>query len=83
MEGDVGSGKTSIAAWAAVQCGFPYVKLISPENFVGYTEGAIVNQIMRVFNDAYKSPYSCIVIDNIERLIEYVDIGPRFSNNIL
>jgi vesicle-fusing ATPase len=39
--------------------------------------------IVRIFNDAYKSPMSCIVIDNIERIIEYVDIGPRFSNNIL
>lgn len=39
--------------------------------------------MVRIFNDAYKSSLSCIVIDNIERLIEYVDIGPRFSNNIL
>jgi len=39
--------------------------------------------MVRIFNDAYKSSLSCILIDNIERLIEYVDIGPRFSNAIL
>lgn len=47
------------------------------------TEDAIINKISKIFNDAYKSTLSCIVIDSIERLIEYVDIGPRFSNAIL
>ncbi|CAK64212.1 unnamed protein product (macronuclear) [Paramecium tetraurelia] len=83
LEGYQGSGKTSVAAYFAVECGFPYVKLISPECFIGMTEDAIINKISKIFNDAYKSSLSCIVIDNIERLIEYVDIGPRFSNSIL
>jgi vesicle-fusing ATPase len=39
--------------------------------------------IMKIFDDAYKSPLSCIVIDNIERLFEYIHLGPRFSNSIL
>lgn len=26
---------------------------------------------------------SCIVLDDIERLLEYVSIGPRFSNHVL
>lgn len=43
LEGDDGAGKTSVAAWLAVECGFPYVKLISPETFIGLTEGAIIN----------------------------------------
>ena len=52
-----------------------------------------------MFEDAYKSPLSCVVIDDIERLlgkwvclkrgvvyiliIDYVNIGPRFSNLVL
>lgn len=43
MEGEGGSGKTSVAAWLAVECGFSFVKLISPETFIGLTEGAIIN----------------------------------------
>ncbi|KAL8166194.1 hypothetical protein V2J09_007693 [Rumex salicifolius] len=35
-----------------------------------------------VFEDAYRSPLSVIVLDDIERLLEYVAIGPRFSNVI-
>ena len=79
----MGTGKTAIAAWAALNCGFPFVKLISPENFVGYTENGKINAMVKIFDDAYRSPLSCIVLDNIERIIEFIDIGPRFSNSIL
>ncbi len=30
-----------------------------------------------------QSPLSMVVLDDIERLLEYVPIGPRFSNGIL
>ena len=36
-----------------------------------------------MFEDAYRSPLSCIVVDDIERLLDYVRIGPRFSNAVL
>ena len=36
-----------------------------------------------MFDDAYKSKLSCVVVDDIERLIEWVPIGARFSNNLL
>jgi vesicle-fusing ATPase len=36
-----------------------------------------------LFQDAYKSPISIIILDDIERLLEYVPIGQRFSNAIL
>lgn len=30
-----------------------------------------------------QSPMSIVILDDIERLLEYVAIGPRFSNTIL
>ena len=42
LEGQNGSGKTALAAKIAVDSGFPFVKLISPEQFVGYTDFAKV-----------------------------------------
>lgn len=83
LEGPSGTGKTAIAAKIALESGFSYVKVVSPENYVGYTESGKVNAIAKIFDDAYKSPLSLIVLDNIERLIEYVNSGPRFSNSIL
>jgi len=83
LEGPSGSGKTALAAKLALDSGFPYIKVISPEAFVSYTEAGKINAIAKIFEDAYRSPLSFIVLDNIERLIDYVSIGPRFSNAVL
>jgi len=83
LEGENGSGMTAVAATLAMESKFPYLKVISPETYLGMTENAKCNNITKVFEDAYKSPQSLIVIDNIERLLEYVPIGPRFSNAVL
>ncbi|PSN54659.1 Vesicle-fusing ATPase 1 [Blattella germanica] len=41
---------------------------------------ALENDIKPVFDDAYRSQLSCILVDNIERLLDYGPIGPRYSN---
>lgn len=83
LYGPTGTGKTTIASRIALDSGISYVKVISAEKMVGYSEQTICSQINKIFNDAYKSPQSIIIIDNIERLIQLVNIGPRFSNLIL
>merc|ERR1712000_56554 len=83
LEGTVGCGKTALASNLAVTSGFPYVKLISPEQMVGFSETAKCAKIAKIFEDAFKSPLSVIVVDDIERLLDYVPIGPRFSNAVL
>ncbi|KAJ3090173.1 transport between ER and Golgi ATPase protein [Quaeritorhiza haematococci] len=83
LHGPPGSGKTALAASIAMNSDFPFIKLISPESMVGYSEASKMSQINKVFNDAYKSPLSIIVVDCIERLLDWVPIGPRFSNSVL
>ncbi|KAF3935115.1 hypothetical protein ABW19_dt0209807 [Dactylella cylindrospora] len=83
LHGPPGSGKTALAAKIAVDSGYPFIKLLSPESMVGMNEMGKVTHISKVFMDAYKSTLSVVVIDNLERLIDYVPIGPRFSNSIL
>jgi len=56
LEGEMGTGKTAIGSWAALECQFPYVKMISPENFVGYSEGGKIQEIVKIFESAYRSP---------------------------
>jgi vesicle-fusing ATPase len=55
LDGVGGTGKTSIAAHFAKKCSFPYVKLISPDNFVGYTDSGKISAIKKIFEDAYRS----------------------------
>ncbi|KAK7848033.1 vesicle-fusing atpase [Quercus suber] len=47
-----------------------------------YHRAMLLVEQVKVFEDAYKSPLSIIILDDIERLLEYVAIGPRFSNII-
>jgi len=83
VHGNLGAGKTALAAHLAQQSDYPFVRRIASENYVGYSESAKVAAITKVFEDAYKSDLSCIVLDDLERLMDYVRIGPRFSNVIL
>lgn len=82
LHGPPGSGKTALAATMAMASGFPFVKLTAPENMVGLAEGAKIAHVHKVFSDSYRSPLSCIVVDNIEKIIEWSPIGPRFSNPV-
>ncbi|KAJ5228271.1 hypothetical protein N7489_008979 [Penicillium chrysogenum] len=83
LHGPPSSGKTALAARIAIDSGFPFIKLISPEDMVGFSEPAKIAHISRIFDSAYKSTTSIVVIDNIERIIDWVPIGPRFSNSVL
>ncbi|KNA25638.1 hypothetical protein SOVF_004730 [Spinacia oleracea] len=82
LEGPSGSGKTAMAATVGICSDFPYVKIVSSESMIGLSESTKCAHIVKVFEDAYRSPLSIIILDDIERLVEYVAIGPRFSNII-
>ena len=69
LHGPPGSGKTALGASIAQASGYPFIKLISPDNMVGFSEAQKVSTIAKVFSDSYKSPLSVVVVDNIERLI--------------
>ena len=83
LYGPAGSGKTALAAKMAIDSEFPFIKLVSPEDMVGFSEASKVQALSKAFMDAYKSQMSIIVLDNIERLVDWVPIGPRFSNTVL
>ncbi|XP_032582701.1 vesicle-fusing ATPase 1 [Drosophila sechellia] len=83
VAGAPNSGKTALAAQLAKMSDFPFVKVCSPEDMVGYTESAKCLHIRKIFDDAYRSMLSCIVVDNVERLLDYGSIGPRYSNMTL
>lgn len=83
IEGPVGCGKSALAAYLGMRTDFPFVKFISNDNLVGYGEAQKSNIIRKAFEDAYKSPFSVIVLDDLERLIEYSHLGGRYSNVLL
>lgn len=83
LHGPPGSGKTALAATIALSSHFPFIRMISPKAMIGMTEANRIQYISNVFLDSYKSPLSVVVIDKIDAIMEWVPIGPRFSNALL
>ncbi|XP_052427108.1 vesicle-fusing ATPase [Carassius gibelio] len=83
LEGSPHSGKTALAAKIAEDSQFPLIKMI------GFTETAKCQAIKKIFEDAYKSQLSCVLVDDIERpmgesvTMNFVPIGPWSSNLVL
>ncbi|KAH8719309.1 P-loop containing nucleoside triphosphate hydrolase protein [Phaeosphaeriaceae sp. PMI808] len=83
LHGPRGSGKTALAARMAIDSDFPFIKFISPEDMIGFSDLEKVQRLDKTFRDAYKSPLSIIVLDNIELLINWVPVNALFSNSVL
>jgi vesicle-fusing ATPase len=83
LEGENMTGKTALAAHAAIQSGFPFVRLINPDSLITMSEAAKCAYLQKVFLDSSKSPLSVIILNDLERIIEYTPVGPRFSNTVL
>ena len=57
----------------------PFRSLVScARRQIGMSEASKCAHISKTFMESYKSPLSLILIDDIERIIDYVQIGPRF-----
>uniref|UniRef100_A0A8C6XJI5 Vesicle-fusing ATPase n=1 Tax=Naja naja TaxID=35670 RepID=A0A8C6XJI5_NAJNA len=69
LEGPPHSGKTALAAKIAEESNFPFIKICSPDKMIGFSETAKCQAIKKIFDDAYKSQLSCVVVDDIERLL--------------
>ena len=83
LEGQMSSGKTAVAAKLCSESDFPFVRMISADTMIGHSESQKCATLLRIFSDSYKSPLSIIFFDDIERIIDYSPIGPRFSNTVL
>jgi vesicle-fusing ATPase len=83
LQGPPSCGKTAIAAKVAVASQYPFVRMISADEMIGCSDASKCQIIHKAFLDAYKSPLSLIFLDDIERIIDFVKIGPRFSNTVL
>ncbi|KIX99652.1 uncharacterized protein Z520_04287 [Fonsecaea multimorphosa CBS 102226] len=83
LHGPAGCGKTALAAKIAIDSGYPFIKLVSNKDTLEMSESQKISYLSKVFMDAYKSPMSCVVLDDVEEYMEWTPIGPRFSNPIL
>ncbi|KYN05274.1 PREDICTED: vesicle-fusing ATPase 2-like [Cyphomyrmex costatus] len=87
LEGPPHSGKTTLAAHIAKNSNFEFFKVITPEDILNLdefdNETAKCRYIREMFNEAYRASCSCILIDNIERLLNYCPIKQKYSTMML
>ncbi|KAM0705009.1 hypothetical protein Q7P35_007796 [Cladosporium inversicolor] len=83
VHGPRGAGKTALAARIAMDSEFPFIKLVRPVDMIGMNEMQKIQHLQKVFTDAYKSPLNILVLDDIDLIIDWVPIGPRFSSSVL
>ncbi|KAA0178024.1 hypothetical protein FNF27_00572 [Cafeteria roenbergensis] len=85
VHGPSGAGKTALTVRVALDSGIPMVKRVGAEDMLGMGELSKARVLHEAFEDAYKSSQSLLILDDIERMMEYVPppIGPRLSNAVL
>ncbi len=83
LEGAVGCGKTAIAAKLAAESGIGFIRMVSADSMIGFSEMHVCTSLHKVFMDAYRSSSAMIFLDDIERIIQFTPVGQRFSNVIL
>ena len=81
--GKRGSGLTTCAITLATNNGFDFVKLITADKFIGMSEDNVCRELVSIFSNAYRSMKAAVIIDDLDLIIEYSRMGPRYSNKIL
>lgn len=83
LKGKPQTGKSALAALLAKEANFPFVRVVSPTLFIGKSDQGKIHLVDSIFNDASKCEQSCIILEDIEKLVEYVHVGQRFNNTLL
>ncbi|VDO10922.1 unnamed protein product [Brugia timori] len=83
IKGAEKTGKSCLAVLIAKNSGIPSIKSCLPENMLKLNEKAKNEKLIDLFEEAIKLPQCILFLDSIELLIEYCDVGDRYSNVIL
>ncbi|MCL4129462.1 UNVERIFIED_CONTAM: hypothetical protein GTU68_013512 [Idotea baltica] len=83
IEGAPTAGTSALAAYLAKSSEFPFTKVVNSREMVGYTESSKCMRINKLFDDAYRSELSCIFMNDLEQLMGYSPIGPRYQSLVL
>lgn len=82
LRGEPNVGLTTIAANMSMRTNFPFIQVYSSEITDGESEMVKIQHLKKLFQNAARSELSCIVLDDLENVLDYIHIGPTFSRNI-
>jgi len=64
--GNEGYGKTALASHFALEAKVPFVKFLEAYEFMGSSTHGIVRTLRETFENAYRSPRSIIILDDVD-----------------
>ncbi len=64
-------GKTAFSVFLAKETNYPFIKVITNNDMIGFSENDKIFHIKNIFEQAYVSDISVIVIDSVETIVEY------------
>ena len=76
LEGRVATGKTALAAYTAAHAEFPFVRVLSADAMIGYSESAKCQHIQKFFMDAREPARTSHLQDDFKRTLR-----PRFERS--
>lgn len=80
LVGDRCSGLTTLAANMAVETKFPFIRVYQAITTADWTESNKVQYLKKLFSDAARSEFSCVILDDLDAILDYCHIGPRYSH---
>ena len=81
IQGDSYIGKTTMACQIAKNCGYNCVKFVSSEKLINFNFKE--TQLYDLFEQGCRSESFVLVLDSVEKLIEYSKLGNIYNNKIL
>lgn len=84
LEGPPRSGKTAIAAETILKMAPPFSRRLAAGDLLALPDDmARIAHINALFADARRSPVAAIILDDLERLIQWSPVGARYNNSVL
>jgi vesicle-fusing ATPase len=81
VHGDQYTGKTKLVAHAVKDSGVSCIKFVTPRDLISFVDRC--RYINQIYDQCCKTYESVLVIDNIERMIEWSSSGARYDNKMV
>ncbi len=81
IQGDLYIGKTTLACQIAKKSGFNSIKFVNSQVLLNSTNKE--NAINEIINNGMRSDTFLLILDSVEKLIEYSPLGVYYNNKVL
>ena len=86
LEGERGVGKSALAASLAAEADIPLVTVATPDSIASQASNSgegVAQALSALFDTAARSKGAVVLLDDLERLVQFSPVGPAYNNAAL